>query len=72
MQDVCCAFAFALASAGSSIAARMAMMAMTTSNSINVNAAGPIRAPDVVLRCLALMAFPRIVESARIGFTVTD
>src|SRR5579864_3736886 len=29
---------FALASAGNSIAARIAMMAMTTSNSINVNA----------------------------------
>src|ERR1700733_10009505 len=35
------AFSLALASAGSSIAARMAMMAMTTSNSIRVKA--PIR-----------------------------
>jgi hypothetical protein len=33
-----CALAFALARAGRSIAARMAMMAITTSNSINVNA----------------------------------
>src|SRR5216117_866125 len=32
-----CALVFDLASAGSSIEARMAMMAMTTSNSINVN-----------------------------------
>ena len=33
------ALAFALANAGSSIPARMAMMAMTTSNSISVKAA---------------------------------
>src|SRR6266576_5266345 len=34
------AFSFAPASAGSNIAARMAMMAITTSSSINVNASG--------------------------------
>jgi hypothetical protein len=33
-----CAFNFALLKAGNNIAARMAMMAMTTSNSISVNA----------------------------------
>ncbi len=38
VQLDCCAFAFALANAGKSIAARMAMMAMTTSNSIRVKA----------------------------------
>src|SRR5665213_854610 len=37
-QFTCCAFCFALASAGSSIAARIAMMAITTSSSISVNA----------------------------------
>src|SRR5690242_5631248 len=36
-QLVCCALRLALDKAGSNIAARMAMMAMTTSNSINVN-----------------------------------
>src|SRR5271169_263273 len=35
-QPVCCALRLAAASAGSNIAARMAMMAMTTSNSIKV------------------------------------
>ena len=38
MQAVCCAFAFALANAGNSRLAKIAMMAMTTSNSISVNA----------------------------------
>jgi len=33
-----CALAFALAKAGNSIPAKMAMMAITTSNSISVNA----------------------------------
>ena len=33
-----CAFSFAFANAGNNIAARMAMMAITTSNSIKVNA----------------------------------
>ena len=33
-----CALDFALATAGNNIAARIAMMAITTSNSINVNA----------------------------------
>ena len=37
-----CACALALARAGSSIAARMAMMAMTTSNSMSVNPKGAI------------------------------
>src|SRR5262249_48207757 len=37
-QEVCWAFCFAFDSAGSSIAARMAMMAMTTRSSIKVNA----------------------------------
>ena len=37
-QEICCALALALASAGNSMAAKMAMMAMTTSNSIKVNA----------------------------------
>src|SRR5437588_9123198 len=36
MQEVCFALAFALLRAGNSIAASMAMMAMTTSNSIRV------------------------------------
>src|ERR1035437_2940096 len=35
---ICCALVFAEDSAGNRRAARMAMMAMTTSNSINVNA----------------------------------
>jgi hypothetical protein len=39
-QAVVCAFRLALASAGSNIAARMAMMAMTTRSSINVKPAG--------------------------------
>ena len=37
-QAVACAFSFALLKAGSSMAAKMAMIAMTTSNSINVKA----------------------------------
>src|SRR6185369_11064174 len=37
-QEMRCAFSLALARAGNNIAARMAMMAMTTSNSINVKA----------------------------------
>src|ERR1035437_7153349 len=40
MHDIPCAFCFALDSAGSSIAASMAMMAMTTSSSINVKPDG--------------------------------
>lgn len=36
-QDIARAFSRALANAGKSMAARMAMMAMTTNNSINVN-----------------------------------
>src|SRR3954462_15098217 len=39
-QAVRCALALAFANAGSNSAARMAMMAMTTSNSISVNALG--------------------------------
>src|SRR5437773_7066892 len=38
MQAVRCAFALDFANAGSNSAARIAMMAMTTSNSISVNA----------------------------------
>ena len=41
MHSACCPFCLALESAGSSIAARIAMMAMTTSSSINVNARRP-------------------------------
>ncbi len=36
-----CAFCLALAKAGSSIAAKIAIMAMTTSNSIKVNPSRP-------------------------------
>src|SRR5438045_510020 len=43
-QAVVCALALALASAGKSIAARMAMMAITTSSSIKV------KAPEVTRR----------------------
>ena len=46
MQKICCALALACASAGRSMAARMAMMAMTTNNSINVN---PVRLAWVCL-----------------------
>jgi hypothetical protein len=38
MHEVCWALDLALARAGSSSAARMAMMAITTNNSIKVNA----------------------------------
>jgi hypothetical protein len=38
MQDAVCALALALAKAGNSIAAKMAMMAITTNSSISVNA----------------------------------
>jgi hypothetical protein len=38
MQEMPVAFALALLRAGKSMAARIAMMAMTTNNSINVNA----------------------------------
>jgi hypothetical protein len=38
MQDAACAFALAFAKAGNSIAAKMAMMAITTNSSISVNA----------------------------------
>jgi hypothetical protein len=38
MQAVCLAFDFARASAGNNSAAKMAIMAMTTNNSIKVNA----------------------------------
>src|SRR5690348_3325826 len=37
-----CALSFALLNAGSSIAARMAMIAITTSNSISVNAGAAV------------------------------
>src|SRR5271154_1662950 len=40
MHAIFCAFALADESAGNNIAARIAMMATTTSNSINVNARG--------------------------------
>jgi hypothetical protein len=40
MQEVCLALHFALLKAGNSIAARMAMMAITTSNSISVKPCG--------------------------------
>jgi hypothetical protein len=45
MQEVNCACSLARDNAGNSIAARMAMMAMTTNNSISVNPAGrfPVR-----------------------------
>ena len=36
-QDIACALSFALPSAGNNMAARMAMMAMTTRSSIKVN-----------------------------------
>jgi hypothetical protein len=39
MHEVCLAFDFALARAGNNMAAKMAMMAITTRSSINVNAA---------------------------------
>src|SRR5256885_55165 len=42
-HDVVNALSLARANTGSSIAARMAMMAMTTSNSIKVNAFSPTR-----------------------------
>jgi hypothetical protein len=42
------AFALALARAGRSSAARMAMMAMTTSSSINVKAASVLRRDPVL------------------------
>jgi hypothetical protein len=38
MQNAACAFALAFAKAGNSIAAEMAIMAITTSSSISVNA----------------------------------
>src|SRR5438445_6548435 len=38
MHEIACALIFALLNAGSSIAARMAMIAITTSSSIRVNA----------------------------------
>src|SRR4051812_1983666 len=40
MHDVACPFCFALESAGNNIPARMAMIAMTTSNSIRVKPGG--------------------------------
>src|SRR5882724_8426415 len=39
-QEIFCPFIFALANAGNNMAARMAMMAITTSSSIRVKAAG--------------------------------
>src|SRR6266571_1926143 len=44
-QEIVCAFALALLKAGKSIAARIAMMAITTSNSIKVKPAGGRRSP---------------------------
>src|SRR5438128_9263904 len=44
-QEIVRAFAFALLKAGKSIAARIAMMAITTSNSIKVKPAGERRSP---------------------------
>ncbi len=41
-QAVCCALGFALLNAGNNIPAKIAMIAMTTSNSIKVNARWPI------------------------------
>src|ERR1051325_5047156 len=46
-HEVCWALDLALANAGSNIAARIPMMAMTTSNSIKVKAAGDLRARPV-------------------------
>jgi hypothetical protein len=40
MHEILCALAFALLKAGNNIAARIAIMAMTTSNSINVKPLG--------------------------------
>src|ERR1041385_2304405 len=47
-QEVCLALHFALAKAGRSIAARIAMIAITTNNSINVKPRG--RLPDFAPR----------------------
>ena len=53
MQEVRCAFCFALAKAGNNMAAKIAMMAMTTNSSINVN---PDRKEPLYERLLGLQA----------------
>ena len=45
MQSICCARNFALDNAGNNIAAKMAIMAITTSNSISVKAHNAGEAP---------------------------
>lgn len=58
MQTVRLAFSLALAKAGNSIAARIAMIAITTSNSIKVNALLP---PEFTATAdIPLFAFIRI------------
>src|SRR6267142_3791125 len=51
------ALSLALVRAGSSIAARMAMMAMTTSNSIKVNAAGRGGPAPILFPLLCFIVF---------------
>ena len=54
MQAVRFAFSLARASAGSSILASIAMMAMTTSNSINVNAGCAVTGSRFACRAVAI------------------
>src|SRR6267142_6619343 len=55
------AFSLALASAGSSMAAKIAMMAMTTSSSIRVKA--PVRRPGAFMSFMRVMFFK--IETSR-------
>src|SRR6185369_3768658 len=54
MHDIACARILAFERAGNTIAARMAMMAMTTSNSIKVKAASTGRNRGTVEPCLVV------------------
>src|ERR1051326_4717570 len=57
-HDAAIPFSFAFASAGSNIAARMAMMAITTSSSIKVKArgAGPTASGSLVLAVMRIVS----------------
>jgi len=56
-QDAALAFSRAEFSAGSSIPARIAMIAMTTKSSINVNKCRRLENPDLSVRCKVLDRF---------------
>src|SRR5688500_6107021 len=66
-QYILCPFAFAFASAGKSMPARMAMIAMTTSNSIRVKAAN--RFSDFFVRITWVPSYINSLNRCHPGFS---